>query len=139
MNNFLKNKGWEDYLIYFISSAIILGLLLFLIGFFWQMKVPKTGINGILHNDTYSVSQMLSGKHNSIYFPTTTMPDHLNLFTFMENLKPSMFGYSMAALAISGFSFIMLGITTIVIVFIASLIIEFIVPRIKSKKDVSLK
>lgn len=134
MRKFLENKGWEDYLIWTIIGIIILGLFLFIIGFLW--KIPVDSTFSLVSGEKYSINKLLSDDSLSglIYFNGGEI-NSTNLFTLMGSLDSGMFGYSMAALAISGFSFIMLGILLFVILLMIALTFELIIPKIKKRQE----
>lgn len=132
MKNFLKDKTWDDYYLYVTFGIMILGFILFLIGFYYGFEQP--GLEGTPLNGKTNVANILK-QDNSIYtILIDGWNDSWNLFDLAGNIDSSLEGalFAMVVVSILGFSFIMLSLFLMVLVIIIGFTIDII--RRKEKK-----
>lgn len=137
MIKFLKNRTWDDYVIATVLITIFLGLFLFVIGFFWGFEDKsiiflngKTSVMKLLKKD--DLEWMSS---NGFEFVSI---DNSNLFIMMKDLNKDMGSlYSMVALSVSGFAFIMLGLSELILIILGSFLFEFVYYKIKKNRNKS--
>lgn len=129
MKNFFKNRTWDDYLAMFVIGTIILGLVLFFIGFYWGFKptyysglLNKVNVHNFVSKNKTDFMKLIMDGYN--------LPTDLNLFSLAGNIDSS-FGtlYALVVLSILGFSLIILGVTMIIVVIIVGFIWDIIAKR----------
>lgn len=135
MKNFLSSRTWEDWIIYSIIALMIIGGILFVVGFFFSFNNIPEG---------YDDLENLVGKHT---FKTSIMKlikgtDGVgNLFSMMtyqingEGIGISTSAYNMCAVAISGVSILLFSALIIIGILIWGGIAEFIIPKIKGESS----
>ncbi len=134
MKNFFKDKILEDYLFISIVVILVLGAILFVVGYYWSFNftiVNQTGIGEITYKT--NLHKLTTGKDN--WASTLDLFNHKqSIFTLMGNID-SNYGslYGMTITTIIGFALFMLVILMIIIIFVWGLIAEIILPRIKKK------
>ncbi|BDU67362.1 MAG: hypothetical protein TYPL_0150 [Candidatus Tyloplasma litorale] len=137
IKNFLSSRTSEDWIIYSVLGILILGISFFVIGFFWGIKInenfiPENNANIIFPSS--NVKNILQGDWGQI--PAYEQLNTKNLFTLMGSLEPN-YGslYSMTALSITGFSFIMISILAIIFIFLGTFLFSFIIAFFKKNKN----
>lgn len=138
MKEFFKEKSWDDYLAMGVIFFLILGLILFVVGFYWGFDAdPTNPIASIIPStEKTSVAQITKGNSTvySAVYPSI-IGDKTNLFDLVGNMDANWgTAYGMAITAVVGFSFIMLSIALIIFILVAGLVVEIIIPKIKAKK-----
>ena len=124
MNNFFKINSFEDILVYTVMGLILIGLVLFFIGYFWNVDVDLA---------LQSINVRKALKNPDTYPAITTGLDTHNLFTMMGSINKEVYGalYSMTALSVSGFAIIMIGFSGIFIILFGTMFNEFVLPIFK--------
>ncbi len=135
MKEYIKNATWVDWILMSIGACIVIGATLFIIGFFWSFEQSEIlGPVGEVLGKT-NVSKILKADNP---FAGKLDLDNKNLFTLAGSIDPSLaplFGLVVTSLV--GFSLMMLGLLGIIILLIASLVVDYIIPKIKAKKNKS--
>lgn len=132
MIDFFKNRSWEDYVVIAVFSIVIIGVLMFAIGFFWGIDVEvvpgfetKTSVYGVLFKENPTLSQ--AGLDNS------------NLFNLVGSIDKRISGfdvlYAMTVVSITGFSIIMFGILTIILLVVGSILYDVYLAKFKDKSE----
>lgn len=135
MKDFFKGKRWDDYMAYAIMVIMILGMVMFFVGYYWGVEWDW-GFVGISSKvNLHKVAANVDGCRTLISNTLGITADKMDIFTLMGYMDPSWGAvYAMGIVAIIGFSFIMLGILLVILMLIAGLMIEIVVPKIKAKK-----
>ncbi len=129
MKNFFKDKNWDDYYLMATLVIIIIGFVLFFIGFFFGFDIDVAIVGQQLHTN---VRNVISGDSKVVEAFIGDNPRNLfDLIGMIDSDMAPLYGF--AVTAVVGFSFIMLSIAMIVLVIIVGLIIE-LVQKKKNKK-----
>lgn len=123
MRDFIRDKSWEDWLIYSAGIIILIGLFLFTIGYLWSFTMQTDIFPNEDNVKKTNIRELLKG----------TSYDEYNLFTLIgainKDITPKFF--NMTVLAISGFTFIMFGIAQIFSLILFTIIYEWVWPPLK--------
>ncbi len=130
MKEFFKDKTFEDYLLMGLLAIIILGGILFVVGYFWGFSTP---LGNTIWSGKTSIKEIVEGKSN--YYNAaygSKVNDGINLFSLMGIVDPSWgAAYGMCITAIIGVSLLLLSVAIIIIIMIVGLIVDVIIPKMK--------
>lgn len=141
MRNFISSRTWEDWVIYGIIGMMIIGAILFVVGFMFSFNYSMIGSDldlGGFGSGKISINKLIGediGTYGSLLKDPSVSAIPGNLFGLMGALKSGTAAYGMCATAVSGAAILMFDALIVIAILIWGAIAEFIIPKIKAKKE----
>lgn len=125
MKNFISSRSLEDWFLYGIIGIMIIGGLLFVVGYMLSFNVDSL-LSLITGEDKTSISRMLKSES----YPN----DLFTLMTYLISNEAGSTAYNMCVTAMTGVALLFFIVSIIIVVMVWGTIVDIILPKIKSKK-----